>query len=133
MHGYKINKDIGLLVIKYVGEITITELAEMLESILRDPDYSRSLNIFSDLRELTSSFSYQDMQAVVEKFPDPGELVGKTKSAILVAKEITYGMSRIWASITDNRTVAKAQVFWTREEALEWLGLPPDTEIEFPF
>lgn len=133
MHGYVINKDIGLLVIKYAGETTIEELAELIATIIKDPDYSRSLNVLSDMRELNSSYSYQQMQAVVDKFPDPGEMVGKTRSAVLVAKDLTYGMGRVWGSITENRTVAQAQVFRGLEEALEWLGLHEDAEIEFPF
>jgi hypothetical protein len=133
MHGYKINQDINLLVIKYVGETTIAQIAEMLGELIRDPHYSRSLNILSDLRELTSSYTYKEMHAVVDGFPDPGELVGTTKSAVVVSKEVTYGMGRIWASITEDKTVATAQVFRNMEEALEWLGLPPDVEIEFPF
>lgn len=133
MHGYVINKDIGLLVIKYAGETTIEELAELIATIIKDPDYARSLNVLSDMRELNSSYSYQQMQAVVDKFPDPGEMVGKTRSAVLVAKDVTYGMGRVWGSITENRTVAHAQVFRSLKEALDWLGLPADAEIEFPF
>jgi len=133
MHGYKINLDLGLIAIKYVGATTTKEIAEMLLSIATDPEYSRSYNILSDLRELTSVFSYQEIQVLADKLPDPGELAGKTRSAVLVAQNVTYGMGRIWASITENMTVAQAQVFRSLAEALEWLGLPPDTEVEFPF
>jgi hypothetical protein len=133
MHGYSINKDLGLLVIKYAGDTTIEQLGQLIHTITRDPDYSRELNILSDLRQLTSIYSYDQMQAVVDKFPDPGEMLGKTKSAILVSQDVTYGMARVWTSITDNRTVANAQVFKSLKEALEWLGLPREAEIEFPF
>jgi hypothetical protein len=133
MHGYKIDKDLGLLVIKYEGKTTIAQIAEMLARIIKDPDYSRGLNILSDLRELTSSYTYEQMHSVVDGFPDPGELVSTTKSAVVVSKEVTYGMGRIWASITEDRTVATAQVFRNMDDALKWLGLPPDVEIEFPF
>jgi hypothetical protein len=133
LHGYRINKDIGLVVVKYIGETATKEISEMLAAIGQDPDYSRSFNLFSDLRQLTSTYSYEELQAVVAKLPEPGELAGKTKSAIVVAKNVTYGVARIWASITEDRTVANAQVFWSPEAALEWLGLPPDAEIEFPF
>lgn len=133
MHAYKINNDIGLLVIKYAGETTIAEIAEMLAELIRDPEYSRELNILSDLSELTSHYTYEQMHSVVDGFPDPGELVSTTKSAVVVSKEVTFGMGRIWASITEDRTVATAQVFRNMEDALEWLGLPPDFPIKFPF
>lgn len=133
MHAYVINKEIGLLVIKYAGETSIEEIDQLIQTIVRDPDYSRELNILSDLRGLTSTYSYEQMQTVVDKFPDPGELVGRTRSAVLVARNVTFGMGRVWASITDNRTIANAQVFKSLKETLEWLGLPRDAVIEFPF
>jgi hypothetical protein len=133
MHGYTIHKDIGLLVIKYAGGTSIEDIDQLIQTIVRDPDYSREMNILSDLRGLTSTYSYQQMHAVVDKFPDPGGMAGKTRSAILVSMNVTYGMGRMWASITENRTFAHAQVFRHLDEALEWLGLPADAVIEFPF
>jgi hypothetical protein len=133
MHGYKINKEHGLLVIKCAGEVTVVQLAEPLISVLRDPDYSLGMNILTDLRGLTSSFSYQELHELVDGLNYRDEIVRKAKSAILVSKDVTYGIGRVWASITEHKNFAETQVFWTLEEALEWLGLPPDAEIEFPF
>jgi hypothetical protein len=120
-------------VLKYEGEVDIEQIDQLIQTLIQDPDYSRGLNILSDLRKLTSTYSYQQMHDVVDKFPDPGEMAGKTKSAVLVTHDVTYGMARIWGSITDDRTVANAQVFKSLAKALEWLGLPEDADIKFPF
>ena len=133
MQDYVINKELGLIVIKYSGEVTIEQLAQLLQNVVSDTDYSISFNVLSDLCELTCDFSYDQLHELASNFPKPEKAVAGTKSALVADSDFTYGIGRVWASITENRTSEQTRVFRSMQEALEWLGLPKETEIKFPF
>jgi hypothetical protein len=134
MHGYKINKHLNLVVFKYRGEATIQQMAGNLKAVFHDPDFSPEMNSFTDAVELTSIFSYDDLAEMLKLFPSPPDVPGpKPRGAILVGKDLFYGIGRMFGSITDGKLRADVRIFRTMEETLDWLRLPADAEIEYPF
>lgn len=134
MLGYKINKELGLLVLKYVGDVSLWQIGELLRQVSEDPDFLPTHNILTDTRGLTTNYSYEELQALAGQIKDSAKNMGQNKNAYLVDKDVTFGICRIWQSIREPETsLAENKIFRNHDEALEWLGLPPDTQIEFPF
>ena len=120
--------------LKLEGEVSLPQIGELMQQAVNDPDYSPTLNVLADARGFTSVYSYDVLHGLARKMPDAGEKAGQTKAATLVNEDVTFGMGRVWEVIAEYKNLrSESRVFRKIEEALEWLGLPVDTEIEVPF
>jgi hypothetical protein len=48
---------------------------------------------------------------------------GKARMAILVERDLEFGMNRMWMALTSDEWDVHANVFRTREEAIEWISV----------
>lgn len=134
MYGYKINKKFNLVVLKYAGEVTTRQIGGLLRQLANDPDYSSAFNTLSDFLELTSTYTYEELASLSSYITDPENRLGQNKNAYLVSTDVAFGMSRVWAAVRE--TVihnSETMIFRDLGAALEWLGLPAGTVVEFPF
>ena len=98
-------------------------LAELMEALDR---YGRGgptrLELY-DLRNLTGErLSSADIHALIDVFRKYPEIrPPESKTAVLVASDIDFGIGRMVSMLSDGQVPFKIDVFRSREKALNWL------------
>ena len=118
MH-YRIDDDRETVFTTAEGVCTDTDLQEHLAGLTNDPNFKPFLNQLIDLRDVTS----WELTTSAFREAARGAPFGEgSRRAFVVAKDLTYGMARMYQILTDEDP-AKVSVFRDIVEANEWLGL----------
>ena len=104
------------------GNITKELLLSALEGIYSNPDLESDVDVLWDLRAGDmSSFSAADVAAVRELVSHHWGQKDATRAAIVVSRDITFGLSKMYASLLEAKMAGRVTVFRKYEDALEWL------------
>jgi hypothetical protein len=117
----KIDKDSGIVHSMIEGRISADELIEKLQDLIDHPDYRPGLNGIADLRKIDKDMFSEDVFKVAKLMIENRDKIGASKTAVLVSKEVTFGMTRVFQALSEQSSV-KTEIFWSMEEALQWLG-----------
>lgn len=133
---YRIFPEDGLVVLRLNGQITMAGVREMFESYLRDPIANPQDDFLVDLSAVTEfDIDFQAMLAYVSQSEQnaPARAPG-TKTAMLAASDVAFGISRMYQSLAEGRLDHEIGVFRTRSEAMTFLGRvdPDDTSPPRP-
>ncbi len=117
---FKIDRHRNLTIFVLQGQVTLSEIFEALNS------YGRSgvtLNELYDVRKLVGErISTEDIEAVVNYFKEYGGVRPEnSKTAVLVAEALDYGLSRMIQLLTEGDVPFQIDVFNALEPALAWL------------
>ena len=71
----------------------------------------------------TGPLTIDDVQAIATISEQYREQLGTAKVAILVARDLDYGMTRMWQVFVESYTTSKdsVEIFRNRDEAVSWL------------
>ena len=104
------------------GDITKELLLTELKGIYSNPDLESDVDVLWDLRAGDmSSFSSADVSEVRELVSHHWGQTGSTRAAIVVSRDINFGLSKMYASLLEEKISGKVMVFRKYEDALEWL------------
>jgi hypothetical protein len=117
---FSIDRTRDLTVFTLTGEIALSEFIDCLHSYI---DNQPTFYEIYDVRELSGSrFSKEEVGALalfleqrVAKRPSGG------KTAVIVDKNIDYGLSRMVSMLTDGRVPYTIEVFKSIDAAHQWL------------
>ncbi len=119
---YKIED--GIVYLTVTGKVGIHEHNAFTETWSSDPDLPDPVRILRDSRnELdVSSSDVRQRIGFAETMPLPDQF----RVAILVDREVTYGMSRMYQSLRPEELESKMEmkIFRNLDEAREWLMQP---------
>lgn len=123
----EIDRDRNLTTLTLRGQVTLSEMLKTLNA------YGKSgvtLNELYDVRLLAGErISSEDVEAVVNYFRQYGGLrPPNSKTAVLVASDLDYGISRMIQQLTDGIVPFQVNVFETLEQAMAWLDEEPIQE-----
>ncbi|VFQ45913.1 hypothetical protein [Desulfoluna butyratoxydans] len=127
MLDYIIRPEHALILIWNRGETSPEETIEQLDIMRADPNYSHGFDTLSDITDLTTDFTRQEivhMARYAEDLPRP-ETAGPTKNAIVAPADRTFGTSRMFEQLTNGFVPFKVGVFRDRASALTWLDKDP--------
>jgi|SRR5579859_6968216 len=119
---YVIDKQRRLVIATCSGRLTYTEITSVQDQWLRDPDFDPKFNLLADNAAVTSlDVSPEQAKAIAARrvFQYPA------RCAFVSTNPLIFGMTRLaeaHSQMTEGR--AEWHVFRTREEALQWIGLP---------
>ncbi len=108
------------------GYLTAADIHNHVQSLIADPDFEPRFDHLSDFT------------AVTDWNIRPGQMYGlarvslfseTSRRALIAADDHIYGMLRMYLGYRSDGT-AHTRIFPNREEALSWLGLPPDIQLE---
>lgn len=119
---YSIHPDQNLIRQTLWGDITVSELREMVAALLIDPLYRKKMNVLADLREAQVRIPYDQM---VEYSQYINSLSDIGHQAIVVGRQLEFGMARMYEQLTESS--AKRQdlrVFFSLAEAEAWILQP---------
>ena len=112
----------GILVIKAEGEVGFEDFIGVIGQLERVPEVQEGTLTLWDVRGVTAPMtaSISDMRGAVDVNPDYQRLRGRGRSAVLVSRDIDFGMSRMFQSYQDGGDV-ESGVFRDETEARGWL------------
>jgi len=69
----------------------------------------------------SSSLSVEDVRAIADICAKRGAELGPARIAIFVARDLEYGMNRMWMAFVEGKWGAIPELFRSRGEAIAWL------------
>jgi hypothetical protein len=117
---YQIDK--GARIVRAVarGDVSLEEERRFLDAFLRDPDHMPGFGILLDNRERGLPASSDQVRGMAEAFETNREVVGEARMAIVVSREVSLGLARMFALLTEEASVL-TEAFRDINEAEAWL------------
>ena len=122
---YTIDAEAGLISTRCYGDVTLSEVLDHFRILKDDPVRPNHLDVFLDLRALTSSPTAQQIRQA-SKGPDQLRGLLSFGFCVIVAnRDVIYGMARMWAvfveplftEVTVLRSAAEAEVWLSRRRS----------------
>lgn len=105
------------------GKLNLDLLVKKLQEIYNRSDFQPDINSIWDLRGAdVSSFSFEDIIQLREFVSGHWGISGDSKSALVVAQEVDFGLGRMYASLLESKTPNKINIFRDIEEAYKWIS-----------
>jgi hypothetical protein len=116
------SKDLATLTL--AGEVTLAEMVDALNAYAKSGVAGNELY---DVRQLAGErISAADIDAISNYFKRYGSVrPANSKTAVLVADTLDFGISRMIQMLTDGAVPFKIGVFRSLEEALAWIESKP--------
>ena len=108
---------------KVSGLIDIQQLKDFLKKLYETPDFNPNMSVIWDLGEADfSAVSSSDVRSVMDLVGKYWGVGGKSKAALVVAKEVGFGLTRMYEILMSSATTSKVMVFKTMDEARKWMN-----------
>ncbi|SMX38972.1 hypothetical protein [Maliponia aquimaris] len=124
---YSILPDLGLVLVRFEGEVRTDEHVESFLAYAADPRFDGRQDVLLDLEAGSFNMSnFEEIQVLAYRLKgyyavrDPG-----SKTSIWAPGDVTFGMCRMYQSIAEVSGSLKVGVFRTREETMGYLGFAP--------
>ena len=121
-HTIRFNEGLGVIVLRAKQQINAIEIVSALEEILLIPDFKPGLSLVVDLRGGDIRLTADEVRIIANAAKFAEDRWGDTKCAILASNNDSYGLGRMFMSLTDQHQL-ESHVFRTALEADGWLGL----------
>ena len=123
---YSIDRDLGVVFTTSTGRLTDDDILENKRKLTADPEYSSQLVELSDVRSVTElAVTPEGVARMVSKDAEDADKLDGYKLAIVVSKEVAFGLGRMYETMTQEN-MPGVGIFRDMNEAREWLGLPPE-------
>lgn len=123
---YSIDKNLGVVFTTATGRLTEEELLEDKRRLTSDPNFSPEFVELSDIRAVSDlAITPEGIARMVMQDEDDADKLSAYKLAIVVSKEVAFGLARMYESMTQ-ANVPNVRIFREINEARDWLGLPPE-------
>ena len=104
------------------GKATLAGLDAMTQEALADPRFRPGMKILLDYALLDwSGMSAQDVRARAAAAVRIGRQLGDARIAIIVGRPVEFGVGRMAQAYTEESLAAEIGLFYSAEEAREWL------------
>ena len=105
------------------GAATVTGFREFLDEMFALREWKPGTPVLvnhSDLR--AGHLTADDIRAIAGLVMVARAEFGASRMAILVARDVEYGLARMWQAYVENKWDGDDQVFRSRDEAVRWLA-----------
>jgi hypothetical protein len=104
------------------GMLNVNELTRQLREIYSSPEYDPDMNVIWDLRKADfSAIEASEVTSFMEFVSKHWGQGGKSKGALVVSRDLDYGMSRMYEMLMEGATTSTITVFKNIDEAKKWL------------
>ena len=110
-----------------IGAVTLEEVLQHFEDLIRDPDCPEWLDVLLDLTEITSLPTSNQLSAVATQIARVSPRVRFHNCAIIAREDAMFGMARVFGVLTE-KYFAATRVFRTTDDGTRWLDslrVPP--------
>lgn len=127
-HSIKFFDELGLVVFQFWGDLSYDEIQSFFDEAVKLPGFRPNLKAIADCRKATTRMTGKEIQKLASYAQKTDPLWGDSKWAILASSDLVYGLSRMYSALTTDYDV-QTHVFRTVDEAKDWLGIDPVTDI----
>jgi hypothetical protein len=121
-HRIESDKTNGLLIVTTEGDAAVEGIFAFLDDIISHPDWLLGMSLILDHRRLNlGPISAQGIEQVSDYFAGISGKLGNGKMAMVMNKDVDFGIARASEIITQDRTNMKLHVFRTLDEAWAWI------------
>jgi hypothetical protein len=111
----------GIRLHRVTGVLVPEELLETLQDLYGRADFNPDMSVLWDIREAdVSSFTRDDVVRLRDLVKDHWGVGGSSRAALVVSREIDYGLARMYGLLLDKYTSSDLKVFRDMNEALDW-------------
>ena len=104
------------------GAIDVHELSEYLKDLYNSLDSGPDMNACWDLQEADfTSVSSEDVRVIMKYVNQHWGKEGKNKAALVVSRDLGYGMSRMFQAMMDGKSSNEINIFKDINEAKKWI------------
>jgi hypothetical protein len=115
----------GFLDVETHGDADRGGLMAMIADILSHPNWAKAGAIFLNHSDLNSNpLTVDDIHSTAREVGRLREQFGQARVAVLVRRDVEFGMVRMWETIASNNWDATLRCFRSRDEAMLWLISP---------
>ena len=119
----EINKEKNIRYHVVTGPIDVDELINVLQAIYGATDFDPEMNVFWDLQKADSSaVSSDDVYRLKKYVSNKWGRGGNSRAALVVSREVDFGMSRMYQIMMEGDNPSKIKVFKDLHEAEQWLA-----------
>jgi hypothetical protein len=110
----------GIVSLIAEGEAGAEDLAKAMSNLAREKGLSPPFRVLLDRRAITQVFSTPEVQGAADRLTGFGPLLEGARLAIVVRREVAFGMARMLQAYTENLSVS-LRGFYDEAEAIAWL------------
>ena len=113
----------GRLQVVTEGQGTPQGIIDFLNDVISHPQWKSGMSLLVDHRKLSlKNLDRLDTETVVDHFVNIRDRLGSGKCALVMNRDVDFGIARASEMMVSNRTDMEIQVFRSMEEAEKWLG-----------
>lgn len=121
-HILKIDPDLDLFIVETEGDGTVQGIIAFLDDIISHPSWRPGRFVLLDHRRLTlDKISHQGVEQVSDYFASISDDLGNGKIALVMNRDVDFGITRAWENMTMDRTSMRTHVCRSLEQARAWL------------
>jgi hypothetical protein len=112
------------------GDLELDDVVAALDQLYSDAQFQPDMKLLWDLRDARTAVTAGDVRSIVHFVSQHREARGEGKSAVVMGRDVDYGMARV-AQVHLEPLGIELAVFRELEEAEQWLESGND-ESELP-
>ncbi len=121
-HTLKINEDGSIFTIRTAGDGDIKGIIAFLKDIISHPEWEPGKKILLDHRALKiDKISVSGIEEVSDFFKSIAPKLGNGKIALVMKRDIDFGIARAWEMITATDVDISIYVFRQIDKATDWI------------
>ena len=121
---FNLNYHDAIFEITTTGDAILQGYYDFTEAVLGHEEWKPGgLILLNHTKLNTGPLTIDDVQAIANIAGQYREQLGTAKVAIVVDRDLDYGMTRMWQVLVERHTTShdSAKIFRNRDEALAWL------------
>lgn len=121
---YEIRADLNRLYIRYSGVVTRDEVAQAIGEFAADPAARPGLLQFADLSDVADiDMSFNEIFGLARAAADLARQLGApVVGAFFAPDDLSFGMARIYESLSESHQFLTIRAFREKPEAMAWLN-----------
>ncbi|MBT8260131.1 MAG: hypothetical protein KJN82_02365 [Bacteroidia bacterium] len=119
---FTIFKNLKLILVNYLGDISIEVINTHIEKLSSDKDYNPNYNTIADLRYSNILLNQSNLPEVINKIIDNDKIIGERKQTFIIGTDNQLALSSLFSMLLRHLPMATSIVKSVRE-ALEWVEL----------
>ena len=126
-HSIDFNRELGVIVLRYRGTVDFTEIKHAFDELVLVQGFRPGICLVADFRECHTVLTGSDVSQLADYARRTDAKWGSTRWVILAEKDLTFGLSRMYATLVSDCQVT-THVFRNAFDADDWLGLGIEME-----
>ena len=119
---FSMNFSNGVFELKTSGDARVDQFEKLLDSMLSHEQWNPGISILHDHSDLNAGpLTVNEIKDIANMCVKRSDRIGEARCAVVVSRDLEFGLARMWATYVEGRWQASARIFRSRNEAIDWL------------